>query len=55
MPANLEDPAVVTGLEKVNPHPIPKKGSIKECANYPIAALISHAGKVMLKIFHARL
>ena len=55
MPANLEDPAVVTGLEKVNPHPIPKKGSIKECANYPIAALISHAGKDMLKIFHARL
>ena len=35
--------------------PFPKRGSTKECANYPIAALISHAGKDMLKIFHARL
>ena len=35
--------------------PIPKKSSIKECANYPTTALISHVGKVMFKIFHARL
>ena len=34
IPANPEDPEVVTGLEKVNPHPIPKKGSTKECANH---------------------
>ena len=29
---------------------IPKKGNIKECSNYCIIALISHASKVMLKI-----
>ena len=35
--------------------PIPKKGSAKECSNYPTIALISHTSKVMLKIFQARL
>ena len=35
--------------------PIPKKGSIKECANHQTIALISHTSKVMLKILHARL
>ena len=35
--------------------PIPKKGNAKECSNYHIIALISHASKVMLKILHARL
>ena len=34
---------------------IPKKGNIKECSNYHTIALISHASKVMLKIFQARL
>ena len=34
---------------------IPKKGSIKECANHLTIALISHASKVMLKILHPRL
>ena len=29
--------------------PIPKKGNAKECSNYRTTALISHAGKVMLK------
>ena len=33
--------------------PIPKKGSAKECSNYHIMAHISHASKVMLKIFQA--
>ena len=28
---------------------IPKKGNAKECSNYHIFALISHASKVMLK------
>ena len=55
MSANLEDPAVATGLEKVNLIPIPKKGSTKECANHQTIALISHASKVLLKILHARL
>ena len=35
--------------------PIPKKGNAKECSNYHTMALISHTGKVMLKILQARL
>ena len=35
--------------------PISKKGNAKECSNYQTIALISHASKVMLKIFQARL
>ena len=35
--------------------PIPKKGNAKECSNYRTIAFISHASKVMLKIFQARL
>ena len=35
--------------------PIPKKGNAKECSNYHTIALISHASKVMLKIFQASL
>ena len=34
--------------------PIPKKGNAKECSNYCTIALISHVGKVMLKILQAR-
>ena len=50
MPANLENSAVATGLEKSVFVPIPKKGNAKECSNYCTIALISHASKVMLKI-----
>ena len=50
MPANLENAAVATGLEKVSFH-----SSTKECSNYCTIALISHASKVMLKILQARL
>ena len=35
--------------------PIPKKGNAKQCSNYCISALISHASKVMLTILQARL
>ena len=35
--------------------PIPKKGNAKECSDYHIIALISHATKVMLKILQVRL
>ena len=55
MPANLEDSAVATGLEKVVFIPIPKKSNAKECSNYCTIALISHTGKIMLKILQARL
>ena len=55
MPANLEDSAVATGLEKVSFHSNPKNGNAKECSNYRTIALISHASKVKLKILQARL
>ena len=55
MPANLENSAVATGLEKVSFLPIPKKGNAKECSNYHTIVLISHASKVKLKILQARL
>ena len=55
MPANMENSAVTTGLGKVSFIPIPEKGNVKECSNYHTVALISHASKVMLKIFQARL
>ena len=35
--------------------PIPKKGNAKECSNYCIVVLTSHASKVMLKILQAML
>jgi len=35
--------------------PTPKKDNAKECSNYHIIALISHANKVKLKILKARL
>ena len=34
---------------------IPKKGNAKECSNYCTIVFISHASKIMLKIFQARL
>ena len=55
LPANLENSAVATGLEKGNFYLNPKKGNAKECSNYPTIALISHASKVMLKILQVRL
>ena len=50
MPANSENSAVATGLEKVSFHSNPK-----ECSNYHTVALISHASKVMLKILQVSL
>ena len=50
MPANLENSAVATGLEKVSFHSSPK-----ECSNYCTIALISHVSKIMLKVLQARL
>ena len=50
MPANLQNSAVATGLEKVSFH-----SNLKECSNYCTTVLISHASKVMLKILQARL
>ena len=55
MPANLENSAVATGLEKVSFHSNPQKSNAKECSDYCTIAFISHASKVMLKILQARL
>ena len=54
MPANLENAAVATGLEKVS-FQSNLKGNAKEWSNYCTIALISHTSKVMLKILQARL
>ena len=35
--------------------PIPRKGNAEECSNYDTIALISHPGKLMLKILQAKL
>ena len=54
MPANMENSAVITRLEKVFT-PIPKKRNVKECSDYHTIGRISRANKVMLKILQARL
>ena len=55
MPANLENSAVATGLEKVSFHSNPKERQCQRMFKLCTIALISHAIKVMLKILQARL
>ena len=64
MPANRENSAVATGLEKVSCHPVLKKGSGKEYSSTfsskktqcsSTIALISHTTKGMLKVLQSRL
>ena len=55
MPANMENSAVTTGLEKVSFHSNPKERQCQKCSNYHTIALISHTSKVMLKILQPRL
>ena len=55
MPANLENSAVATGLEKVSFHSNPKEGQCQRISNCGTIGLISYASKVMLKILQARL
>ena len=55
MPANLENSAVTTGLEKVSFHSNPKKGNAKECSYYCTIALISHTSKITHKILQVKL
>ena len=55
MPANLENSAVATGLEKVSFHSNPKERQWQRLLNYHTIALILHGNKVMLKILQARL
>ena len=42
MPAHLENSTVAKGLVFI---PVPKKGNAKECSNYHIIGLLSHASK----------
>ena len=54
MPADLENSAVARGLEKVSFHSNPKERQCQRMLKLPQIALISHASKVMLKLFQAR-
>ena len=55
MPATLENSAGPQDWKRSVFILIPKKGNAKECSTYHTIALISHAGKIMLKILQARL
>ena len=55
MLANLENPAVATGLEKSVFNPFPKKRQWQRSSNSRTLAHISHASQVMLKILQMRL
>ena len=55
MPANLENSQWPQDWKRSVFITNPKKGNAKECSNYCTIALISHNGKVMLKILQARL
>ena len=55
MPANLENSAVATWLDRSVSISIPRKDNAKQCSNYHTIALISHTSKAMLKIIQASL
>ena len=55
MPANLENSAVATGLEKVSIHSNPKERQCQRMLKYCTIALISNTSKGMPKILQARL
>ena len=55
MPANLENSAVATGLEKVSFHPNPKERQWQRKLKLTCYCAHLHAIKVMLKILQVRL
>ena len=55
MPANLENSAVATGLEKVSFHSNPKERQCQRMLELLPNCTHLHASKVMLKVLHARL
>ena len=55
MPANLENSAVATGLEKVGFHSNPKERQCQRMLKLVHNSTHLHASKVMLKILQARL
>ena len=54
MPANSENSAVATELEKVSFHSNPKERQCQRMFKLCSIALISHASEIMLKILQAR-
>ena len=55
IPANLENSAVATALEKVGFHSNPKERQSQSMFSYYTTVLISHTSKLMLKILQTRL
>ena len=55
MPANLENSAAATGLEKVSFHSNPRERQYQGMLKLPHNCTHPHASKVMLKILQARL
>ena len=55
MPANLENSAVATGLEKVSFHSNPKERQCQRMLKLLHNCTLSHASKIMLKILLASL
>ena len=55
MPANLENSAVATGLEKVSFHSNPKERQCQRMLKLPHNCTHLNTSKVMLKILQARL
>ena len=55
MPANLENSAVATGLEKITFHSNPKERQCQRMFKLQHNCTLSHISKVMLKILQARL
>ena len=54
VPANLENSAVATGVERISFHSNPKERQCQRKFKLPVA-LISHTSKAILKIHQARL
>ena len=54
MPANLENSAGATGLEKVSIHSNPKDRQCPNYSNYHTITLISHVSNAMLKFLKVR-
>ena len=55
MPANLENSAEATGLEKVRFHSNPKERQCQRMLKLPHNCTHAHTSKVMFKILQARL
>ena len=54
MPANVENSAVATGLEKISFRSNPIERQCQRMLKLLYVALISHASKIMLKTFQAK-